>query len=68
MLEGKDYCTADIVFLIMRGFIDRVTGYKMAPNMTRLHAMYSLLMNINEVMSDNWRPRRGRENIKAFSA
>lgn len=45
ILEGKECRAIDMVFPILCGFIDHVTGYAKSPKMTKVHAMYSLLMS-----------------------
>lgn len=41
MFEGKDYRPVDVVYSILCGFIDGMTGYTKSPMMTREHTMYS---------------------------
>lgn len=45
MLEGKDYSAIDTVFSFIAAFIDHVTESKDNPVLTRIHTMYSDIVN-----------------------
>lgn len=62
MLEGKNYCAADMVLLIVCGFSHHVTGYANSPDMTGAQAMYSSLMS--RYLSGKWKRGRIREELK----
>lgn len=51
-LEGKNYCNADIIYSILRGIIDRMTGYTQSTKMNRVKAVYGSL--VSSVMLSNW--------------
>lgn len=44
MLEGKNYRSVDMVFPFISAFIDRVTGFENAADMTRVCTLYTEIM------------------------
>lgn len=64
MLERKHYRAFNLVLSIFCGFIERVTGYTQALNITRAHAIYVSLMS--RVVSGRWRQARTIEELKLF--
>lgn len=71
MLQGKDYCTLDLVFPFVASFIDHTTGLVEQAPMTRLHIMNSDLDNSlirynSGEMTDYVRIEELRRHIKEF--
>lgn len=61
MLEGRDYKGLDKVFPFVAAFIDRCTGHERTAPMTRVHTMYSEI--VNEVTGDGEYKIRSEEEL-----
>lgn len=62
MLEGRDYPAVDMLFRIVYGFFDSVTGYSKSSRMTTVHAIYILM--ISTVVAGYWKRIWTREELK----
>lgn len=62
MLEGRDYKGLDKVFPFIAAFLDRCTGHERTVPMTRVHTMYSEI--VNEVTGDEYKISGEEELVK----
>lgn len=45
MLEEKDHCSVDMLFLIIEAFIERTAGFQNNTNMAGVHCVYSKIVS-----------------------